>query len=89
MTANHRAIACAVVARAYNRGKVERNEEDAMPAMVKAQAHALIDSLPDSATWQQVLYTLEVRADIEAGLGDAEAGRVTAVADVRREYGLE
>lgn len=54
----------------------------------KQQAHALLDELPDSATWQELAYRLEVRADIEEGLADIKAGRVTPAADVRREFGL-
>jgi len=54
----------------------------------KQQAHALLDELPDGASWGEMAYRLEVRADIEEGLADIQAGRVTAVADVRREFGL-
>lgn len=54
----------------------------------KQQAHELINELPDGVTWQELAYRIEVRADIEAGLADVKAGRVTPVADVRREYGL-
>jgi predicted transcriptional regulator len=48
----------------------------------------LIEALPDDATWQDVLYALELRGDVEAGLADAKAGRVTDAEDLRREYGL-
>ncbi len=58
------------------------------PATPKEQAHRLIDQLPDNASWQDVLYFLEVRADIEEGLQDIKAGRIDVVADVRKEYGL-
>ena len=54
----------------------------------KQQAHDLIDQLPDTVSWQDLLYRMEVRADIEAGLTDIKAGRVDSVADVRKEYGL-
>jgi predicted transcriptional regulator len=54
----------------------------------KQQAHELIDELPDGVSWQELAYSIEVRADIEAGLADVKAGRVTPVADVRREFGL-
>ena len=54
----------------------------------KQQAHSLIDQLPDTATWRELAYTLEVRADIEEGLTDIKTGRVTSVADVRHEFGL-
>ncbi len=62
-----------------------------MPATatpLKQQAHALIDDLPDTATWDDVLYEVAVRRSIERGLADADAGRLTDVQDVRREFGL-
>lgn len=47
----------------------------------KQQTHDLIDRLPDTATWRELAYTLEVRADIEAN-------RTACLAEIRREYGL-
>jgi predicted transcriptional regulator len=55
---------------------------------LKQQAHALIDHLPDTATWDDVVYEMAVRRSIERGLADAEGGRLTDVEDVRREFGL-
>jgi|GEM_PF-659836 len=53
------------------------NEVNVMqPANVKEVAHQLIDQLPDDANWDKVLYTFQVRRDIEAGMADIEAGRV-------------
>lgn len=54
----------------------------------KQQAHALIEQLPDSATWDGVAYEIAVRRSIEHGLADAEAGCLTDITDVRREFGL-
>jgi predicted transcriptional regulator len=54
----------------------------------KQQAHQLIDELPDSVSWEELAYRMEVRADIEAGLADAKAGRVITTVDLRREFGL-
>jgi predicted transcriptional regulator len=62
--------------------------ENATIATPKQQAHRLLDEMPEDATWEQLAYTLEVRADIEAGLADVAAGRVTPVEEVRREFGL-
>ena len=47
-----------------------------MTTAVKQRAHELIEALPEDATWQDLLYALELRADIDAGLQDAKAGRV-------------
>ena len=53
---------------------------------VKQKAHALIDELPDDATWDELAYRMAVRASIERGLADAEAGRVMPVDEVLREF---
>jgi predicted transcriptional regulator len=55
---------------------------------IKQRAHELIEALPDNATWQDLLYALELRADIEAGLADAKAGRLTEFEELPRDYGL-
>ena len=55
---------------------------------VKEQARKIIDALPESATWEDVIYRLYVREAIEAGIADADAGRVVDVSQVRAEYGL-
>jgi hypothetical protein len=44
--------------------------------------------LPDDATWQDLLYAVELRADVETGLVDAKAGLLTEVEELRRDYGL-
>jgi predicted transcriptional regulator len=56
---------------------------------VKEQAHALIDSLDDTATWDDVAYHMEVRASIEQGLADSKAGRVYTTEEVRKHFGLD
>jgi predicted transcriptional regulator len=55
---------------------------------IKQRARELIEALPDNATWQDLWYALELRADVEAGLADAKAGRLTEVEELRRNYGL-
>jgi hypothetical protein len=53
-----------------------RAAEIEMAAVIKKDAHELIDRLPDSATWDDVIYQAYVRREIEAGLADSAAGRV-------------
>ncbi len=55
---------------------------------IKEQARKIIDGLPDTATWEDVIYRLYVREAIEAGIADADAGRVVDVSEIRAEYGL-
>jgi hypothetical protein len=38
----------------------------------------LIEALPDDATWQDLLYALELRGDVEAGLVDAQDSKPRA-----------
>jgi predicted transcriptional regulator len=46
------------------------------PQGIKPEARRLVESLPESATWDDLAYEVYVRQAIEAGLADAEAGRV-------------
>lgn len=59
-----------------------------MAAVFKQEAHALIDALPDTATWSDLAEQVELILDIKAGLADSAAGRVTDNDQVRREFGL-
>jgi hypothetical protein len=56
---------------------------------VKEEARKIIDGLPDGATWEEIIYRLCVREAIEAGIADADAGRVVDIAEVRADYGLQ
>ena len=55
---------------------------------IRSEAHRLIDTLPDDATWDDIMYRLYVRQCIEAGIEDADAQRVIEVDEVRRRFGL-
>ena len=57
-------------------------------ASFKQQAHALIDHLPESASWKDLSHEVSIMQDIEEGLADSEAGRVTENSEVRRRFGL-
>ena len=53
----------------------------------KQQAHALIDKLPDNATWDDLMRELYEHQAIERGLVDSDAGRGDDVKTVRAKYG--
>ncbi len=55
---------------------------------VKTDALRIVDSLPDNATWDDLMYRIYVRQCLDAGIADAEAGRVVDVLEVRRRFGL-
>ena len=43
---------------------------------IKPEARRIVDQLPDTATWEDLMYEIYVRESVEAGLADAEAGRM-------------
>lgn len=45
-------------------------------AMLKTEAHHLIDIMPEGATWDNLMYEINFMAQVYEGLADAEAGRV-------------
>ncbi len=51
---------------------------------VKNAAKALLDTLPDDASWEDVQYHLYVRQQIDAGLQDEAAGRLIDTDEMRR-----
>lgn len=56
---------------------------------LKQQAHDLIDRLPNDASWDDVVYEMVTRREIELGLADSEANRTTPVEDIAKEFGLK
>jgi hypothetical protein len=48
----------------------------------------LIDKLPATASWDDVMQQIYVRQKIEAGLADLNAGRRHSQASVKREFGV-
>lgn len=56
-------------------------------ANTKQVAHELIDRLPDNASWDDVVYEMVTRREIELGLADSEANRTTPVEDIAKEFG--
>jgi hypothetical protein len=60
-----------------------------MAPPLKQQAHALVDNLPESATWDDLAYEAELRASIDRGLADSEADHVATIEDMMKEFGVE
>ncbi len=58
-------------------------------ANLKQTAHELIDKLPENTTWDDVVYEMVTRREIEKGLADSEANRTTPVEDIAKEFGLK
>lgn len=60
----------------------------AMSAVFKQEAHKLIDQLPDSAGWDELIYQAALHRAIERGLADCEAGRLIPVEELMKEFGV-
>ena len=58
-------------------------------ANVKEEARRIVETLPESVTWDDLMHRIYVRQTIERGLADSVAGRVTEVDKVRAKFGLE
>ena len=43
---------------------------------IKPEARRLVDELPETASWDDLAYEVYVRQSIDAGLADANAGRL-------------
>lgn len=52
--------------------------------MRRDEARELVNWMPENATWDGLIDEIYVRQVIEQGLSDSQAGRTTAVQDIRR-----
>jgi hypothetical protein len=57
-------------------------------AIIKEEAHKIIDQMPAGATWDDLMHEIYVREVIELGLADSKAGRTKDVKEIRTKYGL-
>jgi hypothetical protein len=53
---------------------------------IKKAATRLVRELPDTASWDDLMYEILVRQKIEAGLGDLKDGRKHEHASIRNEF---
>ena len=51
----------------------------------KQAAKAIIDHLPEQASWDDIMYELYVKQKIEEGLADIEAGRTISHEQIKVE----
>lgn len=55
---------------------------------VKKAAARLVRQLPDSASWDDLMYEILVRQKIDAGQADLQDGRKHDHGSIRKEFGL-
>jgi len=61
-------------------------EEKYMQATIKKNAIELINSLPDSTTWDDIMYEIYVKQKIDKGLDDVKNGKLTPHENVRKMF---
>lgn len=65
------------------------NPPDSTPdSSIRDKVAETVKSLPDDASWDDVMYRIYVRQKIENGLLDVTDGNTVTVADVRKGFGL-
>ena len=52
----------------------------------KQAAHLLIDTLPDDASWRELAYVAALRASIQQGLTEADAGELVTQDDIEAKF---
>ena len=53
---------------------------------VKSEARKIVEDLPESATWEDLMYRIHVREAIEAGIDDSDQCRTVDVKEVRKGF---
>ena len=60
-----------------------------MKPHIKEEAEKLVKGLPDSASWDDLMYEIYVRQKIDEGVEAADEGRIMSHEEVRRRFGLK
>jgi predicted transcriptional regulator len=57
-----------------------------MPAEFKQEAHKLIDALPETAGWNELIYQAALHRGIERGLAEADPGQLIPAEVLLQEF---
>ena len=55
-------------------------------SIVKEEAKRLLDTLPDEASWDDVMYEMYVRNKIDKGIAAADEGRLLSHEEVKKRF---
>jgi predicted transcriptional regulator len=61
-----------------------RSRETQTMSLIKEEAKKLIEKMPDTATWDDIMYELYVKKKIAAGLKAADEGRVVSHEEAKK-----
>jgi predicted transcriptional regulator len=54
--------------------------------IVREEAKKLLDTLPDEASWDDVMYEMHVRNKIDKGIAAADEGHLLSHEEVRKRF---
>ncbi len=55
-------------------------------ATIREEAQKAIQTLPDEASWDDVMYEIYVRKKIDTGIKAADAGKMTSHEQVKKQF---
>ena len=55
-------------------------------SVAREEARQLLDSIPDSASWDDIMYEFYVRQKVDAALDEMEAGKVVSQEEVEKRF---
>ena len=55
-------------------------------SLVREEAKKLLDTLPDQASWDDIMYEMYVKKKIDEGLKAADEGKLISHEDVRKRF---
>jgi predicted transcriptional regulator len=58
-------------------------------SVAREEARQLLDTIPDSASWDDIMYEFYVRQKVEAALEQADAGDVLTQEEVEERFRCE
>jgi len=53
---------------------------------IKEQVRRVIDELPETATWDDIVFELSTHRQVALGMQDVDEGRTVSDEDARREF---
>ena len=55
-------------------------------SVVREEAKKLLDTLPDQASWDDIMYEIYVKKKIDEGLKAADEGKLISHEDVKKRF---
>jgi hypothetical protein len=55
-------------------------------SIIKEEARKIIDEIPDTATWDDIMYEFYVRQKLELAIEEADRGKVVPHEEVKKRF---